>query len=35
MAWLPALVFEHTGDDISAYQLNHMERPWDKEQKQH
>jgi hypothetical protein len=30
MAYLPALLFEHTGEDVSAYVLNEMKRPWDK-----
>jgi hypothetical protein len=30
MAWLPAVLFEHIGEDVSAYSLNQAERPWDK-----
>jgi hypothetical protein len=30
MAYLPAVLFEHIGEDISAYKLNGFERPWEK-----
>lgn len=29
MAYFPGVFFEHIGDDISAYELNDIRRPWD------
>jgi hypothetical protein len=30
VAYLPAVVFAHTGENTSAYTLNNFSRPWDK-----
>jgi len=29
VAYLPAVIFEHIGEDLSAYSLNGYSRPWD------
>lgn len=29
VAYLPAVIFQHIGEDASAYILNNFSRPWD------